>query len=559
MREEGPRCATLQNVLDALNELFAAGDIDANLCRESRSAILSFSRAAGKPPHKLKADIVELLDRLNATSALREGFLPSRWSNLKSLLRRALNLAGNATKRARRDAPLSPLWQRLLNGCEHRDVQYRLHPFAGYCTDHSIAPGQVDEAVLDAYAREVRAIARSRNPTDKIKKVRRCWNKLVNAFPDELTFRARTWTTPRQWAQRLESMPQSFQSEMALLKKARSPETFEEIFRCRPLKNGKAVREQCATIMRVVAVMHKNGHPLSNFTSLRYIVQPEHFEATIRGLKRQTGAKDLRQLGSYVSVIHWLAETWVQLGVAKMRKLTNTMKIVGRRKAEIADSSLQVLDQLDNPVKREKVKMLGDTIFVAFRAKGAAVTRKDAVEFRDSLYWELGLMTGWRPSSRARINIEEDIRWTGRKGRETATLTAPRGSEKTELRRKVELPVTTSQMLRHFIDQGRELLRVAGDDDNPFLYTGRFGGHINSGHLSKQSAKLIARRTHVVGATGHKSRHASVKLHLAENPGDWQTVQEHAGHRDAETTRRFYALVTQVESTKRVQKSMGRR
>src|SRR5262245_44294449 len=240
-----------------------------------------------------------------------------------------------------------------------------------------------------------------------------------------------------------------------------------------------------------------------------------------------------------------------------MRKLKSAMKIVGRRKAEIADSSLDVLDQFDDPVKREKAKRLAETVFAEFRAKGEAATREDAAKCRNAIYWELGLVTGWRPLSRARINCEADVHWTGRKGREIATLIAPKGSEKMELRRKVELPLTTSQMLRYFIDHVRKLLRVADDDDNPYLFTGRFSGHINSGHLSQQSARLIARRTHVVGATGHKSRHASVKLHLAENPGDWQTVQEHVGHRDAETTRRFYALVTQVESSKRVQKSLG--
>src|ERR1700682_5868298 len=99
MREHGParpRCATLQNVLDALNAMFAAGEIDLNLLRQARSAILRYCRAVGKPPNKCKADIVELLDRMDATSALRAGYLPRTWSNLKSLLRRALSSAGNA-------------------------------------------------------------------------------------------------------------------------------------------------------------------------------------------------------------------------------------------------------------------------------------------------------------------------------------------------------------------------------------------------------------------------------------------------------------------------------
>jgi hypothetical protein len=178
--------------------------------------------------------------------------------------------------------------------------------------------------------------------------------------------------------------------------------------------------------MRIVTTMHKNGHPLSKFTSFRYLVQPEHFEATMRGLKQQTGVADLRQLGSYVSVIHWLADTWLHASDAKMRRLKKAMEVVGRRKAEIADSFLDVLDQLDKPIKREKIKRLGDTVYAEFRAKADAVTRDDATQFRDALYGELGLMTGWRPSSRARLNYEEDIHWTGRKGRQIAALTAPK-------------------------------------------------------------------------------------------------------------------------------------
>jgi integrase len=394
--------------------------------------------------------------------------------------------------------------------------------------------------VLEAYACEVKKIARSRNPTDTIKKVRRAWNKLVDAFPDELTFRARTWKDHRQWGLPVEVMPKSFQREMALFKAARSPETFEEVFRCRPLKHAKAVRNQCGMIMRIVAAMHMNGHPLSNFTSFRYIVQLEPFEETMRALKRLTGAVDLRQLGPYAHLIYWLAETWLQVSDSKLRKLKKAMGVVGRRKVQIADSSLDVLEQLDDPIKREKVRSLADEIYAEFRAKGAAVNREDAAEFRNALYWDLGLTTGWRPFSRARINFQDDIQWSGRKGRQVAILTAPKKSEKIELRRKVELSLASSQMLRYYINHALPLLRIAGDDENPHLFPGRHGGaHLSSPHLSNKSAELIALRAHVVGASGHKSRHVAVKFHLTENPGDWETAQEHVGHQNPETTKRF--------------------
>ena len=131
-----------------------------------------------------------------------------------------------------------------------------------------------------------------------------------------------------------------------------------------------------------------------------------------------------------------------------------------------------------------------------------------------------------------------------------ATLTAGKITEKTELRRKVELPPSTSQMLLYFIHRALPLLRAPGDDANAYLFPSRkHDRHTTSGELGKQSQKLTARRTRVVGMTGHKSRHVSVKLHLEENPGDWTTVQEHVGHRDAETTRIFYANVTHPQVT----------
>jgi integrase len=554
------RCATLQQVLDALDEMFAAGEIGEAVLRDARSGILSFSRAVGKPPARLKADIVELLDRMDGNTATRAGFMPRTWSNTKSLLRRALNLAGNPTKAARRDRPLAPAWDLLLGGGSDKDVQTRLRPLAGYCSDRQIEPIEVDEAVLEAYAAEVRRIARSRNPADAVQKMRRCWNKLVDIYPTELSFRALVVDRRKRIATPIEAMPASFRAEMALLRKARSAETFEEIFRCKPLKHAKAVDNFCGIIMRIVTAMKANGHALSDITALRYLVQPQHFEATMRQLKVLTEVDDLRQLGSYVSALHWLGDVWVKLNDTKMRTLKRSMAVVGRRKAEIADSSLEVLEQLDDPIKREKIKKLAETVAAEFEAKGDAATTMDAEQFRNALFWELGLTTGWRPASRARINIHDDIVWAGRKIRATATLTAGKAAEKTELRRKVELPLITSRVLRLYIDRALPRLRSMSDPNNPYLFPGRrIGKHTTTNHLSMQSAKLIARRTSVVGATGQKSRHVSVKLHLIENPGDWQTAQEHLGHRHSDTTKQFYANVTQVESSKRVHRSMGKR
>jgi hypothetical protein len=139
--------------------------------------------------------------------------------------------------------------------------------------------------------------------------------------------------------------------------------------------------------MRVVTVLIEVGHPASAITSFDYLTQSGRFEEIMRALKKKIGVAELRQLGAYVSMIHWLAETWRPVDADELQKLKTLTEVVGSRRAEISDSTLNVLEQLEDPVKREKVKRLGDTIFAEFKSKGERATRKDAENFREAIYW----------------------------------------------------------------------------------------------------------------------------------------------------------------------------
>lgn len=128
---------------------------------------------------------------------------------------------------------------------------------------------------------------------------------------------------------------------------------------------------------------------------------------------------------------------------------------------------------MDPVSKREALKRLAEVVGAEFEAKGDAATTADAEIFRDAFFWELGLTTGWRPASRARINEHHDIVWIGRLGKRMATVIA---NKKTELKRKVELPPVASQLLSLYIDQALPLLRSPTDGDNQFLFPGRRHG-----------------------------------------------------------------------------------
>ena len=71
------------------------------------------------------------------------------------------------------------------------------------------------------------------------------------------------------------------------------------------------------------------------------------------------------------------------------------------------------------------------------------------------------------------------------------------------------------------------------------LFVGQRGARKQSSDLSKQLAGFVRRE---IGVTihAHLMRHLAAHLYLLANPGDYETVRRLLGHKNIETTIRFY-------------------
>ena len=79
---------------------------------------------------------------------LRYGLRPQRWANLRSLLGKALRLAGVDVLPGRYLAPLAPPWQQLAEPLP-KALKIPLSRLMRYCSVNGIAPLAIDDAVLD--------------------------------------------------------------------------------------------------------------------------------------------------------------------------------------------------------------------------------------------------------------------------------------------------------------------------------------------------------------------------------------------------------------------------
>jgi site-specific recombinase XerC len=71
------------------------------------------------------------------------------------------------------------------------------------------------------------------------------------------------------------------------------------------------------------------------------------------------------------------------------------------------------------------------------------------------------------------------------------------------------------------------------------LFVGQRGARKQSSNLSKQLAGFVRREIGVV-IHAHLMRHLAAHLYLLANPGDYETVRRLLGHKNIETTIRFY-------------------
>ncbi len=107
-----PDALTLSDVLD---RLVAASDLTERQRADLRSAVRTVGRALDRPLTELPAHPEFLGRRLRQINPAAVGMRKSRWANVRSLFRKALEMAGVATMPGRYQCPLTRAWAGLVS------------------------------------------------------------------------------------------------------------------------------------------------------------------------------------------------------------------------------------------------------------------------------------------------------------------------------------------------------------------------------------------------------------------------------------------------------------
>ncbi len=106
--------------------------------QDMRSAVRTLAKALGGAPEEIAADVAGLRRRLDALSPEALGHSKGRWSNMRSLLGKALAMM-QPMMPGRSASPLLPAWDALVTGLG-MNRRFRILPLLRFLSQSGIGP-----------------------------------------------------------------------------------------------------------------------------------------------------------------------------------------------------------------------------------------------------------------------------------------------------------------------------------------------------------------------------------------------------------------------------------
>jgi hypothetical protein len=282
---------TVGTLADVLGLLDQAG-LTGTRRRDMVSAVNRLCEMAGTMPASVRAEPSVLKDMLSRIRPAAHGVSAKSYSNLKSLLGAALQLAGVIDPSGRGGAKRHPEWGPLLEAVvDDQRLSNGLAAFANWCASQAISPGEVDDTVVQRFLTWLETKTLHPKPRDLVRGVPKFWNEAntkLDSWPaTKLT--ALSFKAPLKHLKWSDLNP-SFQEDAdAYFKLRANPDLFDERPEApkRPLA-ASTLRQQREHLRLAASILIRNGEVIA---SLADLVMPERFKSILRYYHNQANGE----------------------------------------------------------------------------------------------------------------------------------------------------------------------------------------------------------------------------------------------------------------------------
>ena len=528
-----PTAATLQDVLDGIR----ANELPGQRRRNILSGIRTLCKTVGKTPSQMPAHpgmLRRVIKRLHFEQC---DLTRSRIANIKSdilFALKRLNLIHGARGYM---ATFSPEWQTLWdaaqNICDEARYASRL---MHYCSAQGILPPDVDDSIAELLLRALVDESFVKNPRQKWKSILHAWNKLVDLVPEWPQTKLTVPNDRNDYTIPLERFPLQIQREIeAMVESWSGTDILDDAGPPTPLAPA-TIKTRILYLRQILSALVLQGRDIDEMVSIAQVVEIKEATIILRFYLKRSGGKPTSRTHGLAILIKTLAKHWVKVDDIHLDALKDLCKKVDPNIVGMTDKNRDRLRPFDDP---RNVRLLLDfparQVETVLRNK--RVRRNDAIAVQIALAVEILLMAPMRANNLANLHIERHIQRT-RAASGTVHIVIPGEETKNGDPLEYPLPPESVKLLDLYLQDFRPML-CSGV--NPWLFPGAGDDAPKSAHTLGIQIKASVFKATGLEVNTHLFRHIAAKLYLDQNPGQYEIVRRHLGHRSMNSTVRFYA------------------
>jgi site-specific recombinase XerC len=534
---------------DVLTLLEAEVRLPADKKRNWRSAIKRLADLSGRHVSSIPASVEAVRDLINAVVVPRHVMSAKSWSNLKSSVKAALAFVGVTTKRRKRYTDMLPEWQVLRDVAHERKLFPRISAFMHYCSECGVLPKLATQQTFEAFRAELLATRIGGDPEKVYANTVGCWNKLRGSdrsWPDLLVERE----TRRDWySLPMDAFPTGFVMELdATLERLTKVDFFDDTGPTKPWAPSSlsTLRSQ---IHRLASAMVLSGRPIEEIDHLTRLLDKDWFkEAIVWTLENRFGwtdgdlippgvieqAKAIRGRGR-----HWLLQAgqdmeFVQRHMDSLKYFTDKL---GTRRWGMTQKNRDCLRQFDDPKTELALLALPETLMAEAKSM-KKVNAKAARLVQTAIAFGILLAGAPRLSNLLNINTRRHLKYSNAnpvKPVSTVML-------EDEVKNEMILEIPFGEPLRSWISLYQTVyLPVLASPNCPFFFPGQDPSKPKTTAAFRSQIKRALLKYAGIQMTPHQFRHFLAAMVLKNEPGNFGLAQQILGHKDINTTIRFYA------------------
>jgi integrase len=523
------KVVTLADVLPGLEQSGVTG----TRRRDMVSAVKRICEMAGTTPATVTTQPPQLRGLLSRIRPAAHGVTAKSYSNLRSLLAAALQLAGVVDPLGRGTARRHPKWGPLLEAiASDQRLSNGLAAFANWCAGQDISPGEVSDTTIQQFLAWLEARTLYPKPRDLIRRVPKLWNEASTRFSSWPTGKLTiiSFKAPARHLKWSDLNPSFQQDAAAYLALRADPDLFDERPEApkRPLA-PTTLRQQREHLRLAASILTQDGEVVASLADLG---MPDWFKKVLRYYHDQAN-------GEANAFVIALAKTLIQVAqyhtgatsteVAELKRLAGKLPAVP---FELTEKNKALLRQLESERLRAKLLFLPEELM-------GEVTKdleRGNVRFVDAqvaIAIDILLAVPLRPQNLSALHWQNNFSEpNGPRGQLLLHIAA----RHTKTKRRDIITEVPDEIARHLRWYRRNILPRLGADVNGYFFVTEKGSRKGQATITKQIIDALA--LHIgIHMTPHQFRHFGATSYLEQHPEDFETARELLGHAWSKTTR----------------------